>query len=326
MAMSTRPDKSRKAQRGLSRLRRGRTSDGAESSARSIEDFVIITGFSGAGKSQAMACFEDAGYFCVDNLPPEMIGQLADLFAHEGSKVEEAAVVCDPRGGEYFEPMIEVLDELEARGVKHRLLFLEASEPVLIDRYKETRRRHPLAAGGQVSAGIRGERELLAAVRERADVTIDTSDLSASRLRKVVADKMLSRATVGKLAVTVMSYGFKHGTPRDADLNFDVRFLPNPHYESELRPLTGQDPAVREYVENSDGLGEFYNHLFPLLDYLLPQYENEGKAHLTIGIGCTGGRHRSVVIGEHIAGVYRDRGEYLVDVVHRDIDKPPRRA
>jgi UPF0042 nucleotide-binding protein len=325
MAMSTRPDRGRtKPQRGLSRLRRGRNSD--TEAARSIDDFVIITGFSGAGKSQAMACFEDAGYFCVDNLPPEMIGQLADLFGHEGSKVEHAAVVCDPRGGEYFEPMLEVLDGLEERGVKHRLLFLEASEPVLIDRYKETRRRHPLAAGGQVSAGIRGERELLAPVRERADITIDTSDLSASRLRKVVADKMLPRATVGKLAVTVMSYGFKHGTPRDADLNFDVRFLPNPHYESELRPLTGQDEAVREYVENSDGLNDFYDRLFPLLDYLLPQYENEGKAHLTIGIGCTGGRHRSVVIGEHIAHVYRDRGQYLVDVVHRDIDKPPRRA
>jgi UPF0042 nucleotide-binding protein len=273
-----------------------------------------------------MACFEDAGYFCVDNLPPEMIGQLADLFAHEGSKVEQAAVVCDPRGGEYFEPMLSILEELDKRGVKHRLLFLEASEPVLIDRYKETRRRHPLAAGGQVSAGIRAERELLTPVRERADITIDTSDLSASRLRKVVADKMLPRASVGKLAVTVMSYGFKHGTPRDADLNFDVRFLPNPHYESDLRPLTGQDDRVREYVEKSDGLNEFYDRLFPLLDYLLPQYETEGKAHLTIGIGCTGGRHRSVVIGEHLASVYRDRGEYLVDVVHRDIDKPPRKA
>ncbi|HYH59854.1 MAG TPA: RNase adapter RapZ [Thermoleophilaceae bacterium] len=309
----------------LSRLRRGRSAPAGAPPARSIDDFVIITGFSGAGKSQAMACFEDAGYFCVDNLPPEMIGQLADLFAHEGSKVEQAAVVCDPRGGEYFEPMVEVLTELEERGVRHRLLFLEASEPVLIDRYKETRRRHPLAAGGQVSAGIRGERELLAPLRDRADITIDTSDLSAARLRKVVADKMLPRAGVGKLAVTFMSYGFKHGTPRDADLNFDVRFLPNPHYEAELRPLTGRDAPVREYVENTDGIAEFYERLFPLLDYLLPQYEQEGKAHLTVGIGCTGGRHRSVVIGEHLARVYRDRSEFLVDVVHRDIDKPPRR-
>src|SRR5688572_21710410 len=160
MAMSTRPDKARKGQRGLSRLRRGRSPDGEEG-ARSIADFVIITGFSGAGKSQAMACFEDAGYFCVDNLPPEMIGQLAELFAHEGSKVEHAAVVCDPRGGEYFDSMVEVLDGLSHGGVKHRLLFLEASEPILIDRFKETRRRHPLAGGGQVTTGIRAERELL---------------------------------------------------------------------------------------------------------------------------------------------------------------------
>ena len=321
--MSTRPDKGRK---GLARLRLGRTSEEGGQAPRSIEDFVVITGFSGAGKSQAMACFEDAGYFCVDNLPPEMLVQLADLFAHEGSKVEKAAVVCDPRGGEYFDSMLEVLDELEERGTKQRLLFLEAAEPVLIDRYKETRRRHPLAAGGQVSAGIRAERELLTPIRDRADITIDTSELSAARLRKVVADKMLPRAGVGKLAVTFMSYGFKHGTPRDADLNFDVRFLPNPHYEAELRPLTGLDGPVREYVQAADGLGEFYERLFPLLDYLLPQYEQEGKAHLTVGIGCTGGRHRSVVVGEHLAGVYRDRGDFLVDVVHRDIDKPPRKT
>lgn len=324
MGMPARPDSARRSQRGLSLLRRARAPQEEPQAGRSIDDFVVITGFSGAGKSQAMACFEDAGYFCVDNLPPEMIGQLADLFAHEGSQVERAAVVCDPRGGEYFEGMVEVLAELDARGVKHRLLFLEASEPILIDRYKETRRRHPLAAGGQVSAGIRAERELLAPLRGRADVTIDTSDLSAARLRKVVADKMLPRAKRGKLALTFMSYGFKHGAPRDADLNFDVRFLPNPHYESDLRPLTGRDPAVREYVEQADGLAEFYDRLLPLLDYLLPQYEQEGKAHLTIGIGCTGGRHRSVVIGEHLAGIYRDRDEYLVDVVHRDIEKPPR--
>ncbi len=292
-----------------------------------IDDFVVITGFSGAGKSQAMACFEDAGYFCVDNLPPEMIASLAELFAHEGSKVERAAVVCDVRGGTYFEGLAKVLEDLESRGTPHRLLFLEASEDVLLDRYKETRRRHPLATSGQVSSAIAEERALLEPLKERADVAIDTSDLSASRLRKVVADKMLPHdGKLGKLAVTFMTYGFKHGTPRDADLNFDVRFLPNPHYEAELRPLTGQDEAVREYVENSDGLGEFYDRLFPLLDYLLPQYENEGKAHLTIGVGCTGGRHRSVVVGEHVASVYRERGEYLVDVVHRDIDKPPRKA
>jgi UPF0042 nucleotide-binding protein len=290
-----------------------------------IQDFVVITGFSGAGKSQAMATFEDAGYFCVDNLPPEMIGSLADLFGHEGSKVERAAVASDVRGGAYFDGLVRVLDDLDSRGVPYRLLYLEASDPVLINRFKETRRRHPLADGGSVEAALREERQLLAPLRERADVSIDTSDLSASRLRKVVADKMLPHGTTGRLAVTFLTFGFKHGSPRDADLTFDVRFLPNPHYESELRDLTGLDDAVIEYVESSDGIAQFYERLMPLLDYLLPAYEHEGKAHLTIGIGCTGGRHRSVVIAEHLARIYAARGDILVDVVHRDVDKPPRR-
>ncbi len=299
-----------------------------------MHDFVVITGFSGAGKSQAMACFEDGGYFCVDNLPPEMIGQLAELFEHEGSKVERAAVVSDVRGGTYFDGLVKVLDELAARGVPHRLLYLEASEDVLVNRYKETRRRHPLAegagreearpVGGQVSRAIETERELLAPLRDRATVSIDTSELSASRLRKVVADKMLPRGSIGKLAVTFITYGFKHGAPRDADLLFDVRFLPNPHYEADLRPLTGLDENVRDFVASSEGIEEFYAHLIPLLDYLLPKYEQEGKAHLAVGIGCTGGRHRSVVIAERLVREYEGRGIYLVDVVHRDIDKLPR--
>src|SRR5207248_2591995 len=221
----------------------------------SIEDFVVITGFSGAGKSQAMACFEDAGYFCVDNLPPEMILSLADLFQHEGSKVERAAVVSDVRGGEFFEGLVRALDELENRGTDYRLLFLDASEHELVNRYKETRRRHPLAA----------------------------------------------------------------------DLSFDVRFLPNPHYAPELRDLTGLDRAVIDYVNNSDGVGDFYAKLVPLLDYLLPAYIREGKSHLTIGIGCTGGRHRSVVIADRLAQLYGERDDLLVDVVHRDVHKPPRR-
>jgi UPF0042 nucleotide-binding protein len=291
-----------------------------------IDDFVVITGFSGAGKSQAMACFEDAGYFCVDNLPPEMIESLAALFEHEGSKVERAAVVCDARGGTYFEGIARVLDELGERGVPHRVLFLSAADQVLIDRYKETRRRHPVADGGQVTAGIQRERELLDPLRDRADVVIDTTDLSAARLRKVVADKMLQREARGKLAVTFHTFGFKHGTPRDADLLFDVRFLPNPHYEDHLRPKTGLDADVREYVESSAGIDDFYGRLEPLLDYLLDAYEKEGKAHLTIGVGCTGGRHRSVVIAEHLAQLYDNRGDYLIDVVHRDVDKPPRRG
>ena len=291
-----------------------------------IDDFVVITGLSGAGKSQAMATFEDAGYFCVDNLPPEMISSLAELFRHEGSKVERAAVVCDVRGGTYFEGLAKVLDDLGQIGLPHRVLYLGASEPVLVDRYKETRRRHPLAGGGQVTTGIQRERQMLEGVREQADVVIDTSDLSANRLRKVVADKMLPHGVRGKLAVTWLTFGFKHGTPRDADLLFDVRFLPNPHYEAELRPQTGLDADVREYVEQSAGIGEFYERLEPLLDYLLDAYEKEGKAHLTVGVGCTGGRHRSVVVAEHLSRLYENRGDYLIDVVHRDIDKPPRQA
>jgi len=291
-----------------------------------LEDFVVITGFSGAGKSQAMATFEDAGYFCVDNLPPEMIGSLAELFGHEGSKVERAAVASDVRGGDYFDGLVRVLDDLDARAVPYRVLFLEASEPVLINRFKETRRRHPLALGGSVETALHDEHELLAPLKERADVCIDTSDLSAARLRKVVADKMLPHGKVGRLAVTFMTFGFKHGSPRDADLAFDVRFLPNPHYEADLRELTGLDAEVVQYVESSDGIGEFYERLTPLLDYLLPAYENEGKSHLMVGIGCTGGRHRSVVIAEHLARIYEERGDYLIDVVHRDVDKPPRRS
>jgi UPF0042 nucleotide-binding protein len=293
--------------------------------AHGIEDFVVITGISGAGKSQAMATFEDAGYFCVDNLPPEMIRSLAELFGHEGSKVERAAVASDVRGGDYFDTLVQILDDLDAAGLPYRILYLEADDPVLINRFKETRRRHPLANAGSVEAALARERTLLEPLKERADVSIDTTDLSASRLRKVVADKMLPHGSPGKLAVTFMTFGYKHGSPRDADLTFDVRFLPNPHYEAELREQTGLDPDVIHYVENSDGIGEFYARLTPLLDYLLPAYEQEGKSHLTVGIGCTGGRHRSVVIAEHLAREYAARGDFMVEVVHRDVEKPPHR-
>ena len=290
-----------------------------------MQDFVLITGISGAGKSQAMATFEDAGYFCVDNLPPEMIRSLAELFGHEGSKVERAAVASDVRGGDYFDTLVQVLDDLDSAGLPYRILYLEADDPVLINRFKETRRRHPLANGGSVEAALARERTLLGPLKERADVSIDTSDLSAARLRKVVADKMLPHGRPGRLAVTFMTFGFKHGTPRDADLTFDVRFLPNPHYEANLREQTGLDPDVVHYVENSDGIGEFYARLTPLLDYLLPNYEQEGKAHLTVAIGCTGGRHRSVVIAEHLAREYAARDDFMVEVVHRDVEKPPHR-
>jgi UPF0042 nucleotide-binding protein len=290
-----------------------------------LKDLVVITGFSGAGKSTAMNVFEDAGYFCVDNLPPEMIRGLVDLFSHPGSKVELAAVVCDVRGGEFFESLVEVLDELEVRGVADRVLFLDADDAALLTRYKETRRRHPLAADGSVAAAITAERAVLAPLRERADLVIDTTNLSAAALRRRVVKDMLPLERE-RLTVSFASFGFKHGPLRDADLIFDVRFLPNPHYVDELRPLTGLDERVVEYVGRDGKLAELYERLHALLDFLLPQYLTEGKAHLTIAIGCTGGRHRSVAIAEHLAARYTGRDGIAVDVVHRDADLGPDEA
>jgi UPF0042 nucleotide-binding protein len=285
-------------------------------------DLVVITGFSGAGKSTAMAAFEDEGYFCVDNLPPEMIRSLVDLFMHEGSKVARAAVVSDARGGSYFEGLVAMLEDLRSSGVRHRVLFLEADEETLLTRYKETRRRHPLAPAGSVADGIRRERELLAPLRERADVVVDTGQLTAAMLRRKLTDELLQSKTPGRLAITFQSFGFKYGASRDADLLFDVRFLPNPHYEPDLRPLTGADARIVEYINREGALDVFYEHLHPMLDYLLPQYLGEGKAHLVVAIGCTGGRHRSVAIALHLAERYAGQAGYVVDVLHRDVGEP----
>ena len=289
-----------------------------------LRNLVIITGFSGAGKSTAMNVFEDAGYFCVDNLPPEMIRSLVDLFMHEGSKVERAAVVSDVRGGDYFEALTAVLDDLETVGTEHQLLFLDATEQALVTRYKETRRRHPLAPEGSVGAGIAAERSLLEPLRRRADLVIDTTGMSAATLRARIANEFVPRQGAARLALTFMSFGFKYGPPRDEDLAFDVRFLPNPHYEAELRELTGHDPAVVEYMARDGRLEQFYERLHSLLDFLLPQYVAEGKAHLVIAIGCTGGRHRSVAIAEELAARYADRPDVTIAVTHRDVDKPAR--
>ena len=289
-----------------------------------LEDLVIISGFSGAGKTTAMNVFEDAGYFCVDNLPPEMIRSLVELFTHEGSKVERAAVVSDVRGGVYFEALQAVVDDLDALGLTHHVLFLEASEQTLVTRFKETRRRHPLAPDGSVAAGVASERALLEPLRVRADLVIDTTGMSATMLRQKIAGDLLPGRAAGQLALTFMSFGFKHGPPRGEDLAFDVRFLPNPHYEPELRELTGHDERVIDYIGRDGRLEELYVRLHPLLDFLLDQYVAEGKAHLVIAIGCTGGRHRSVAIAEHLAQRYRDREDLDVGVTHRDIDKRPR--
>jgi UPF0042 nucleotide-binding protein len=289
-----------------------------------LQDLVVITGFSGAGKSTAMNVFEDAGYFCVDNLPPEMIRPLVELFVHKGTKVERAAVVSDVRGGVYFEALRAVVDDLEALGISHQLLFLEAGEQALVTRFKETRRRHPLAPDGSVAAGVASERELLEPLRSRADLVIDTTGMSAATLRGKIAHEFLPRQKAGHMAVTFMSFGFKHGPPREEDLAFDVRFLANPHYEPELRELTGLDERVVDYIGLDGRLEELYVRLDALLDFLLPQYIAEGKAHLVIAIGCTGGRHRSVAIAEHLAARYREHDDLDVAVAHRDIDKPPR--
>ncbi|HEY4810314.1 MAG TPA: RNase adapter RapZ [Solirubrobacteraceae bacterium] len=289
-----------------------------------LQDFVVITGFSGAGKSTAMNVFEDAGYFCVDNLPPEMIRSLVELFVHKGSKVERAAVVSDVRGGVYFEALQAVVDDLDALGLRHHVVFLEADEQTLVTRYKETRRRHPLAPEGSIAAGVASERALLEPLRSRADLVIDTTSMSAAVLREKIAEELLPRQAVGRLAVTFMSFGFKHGPPREEDLAFDVRFLSNPHYEPELRELTGLDRAVVDYIDRDGRLQELYERLHSLLDFLLPQYVAEGKAHLVIAIGCTGGRHRSVAIAEHLAERYRrDDDDLEVAVAHRDIGKSP---
>src|SRR3954453_10475511 len=291
--------------------------DGASPSTKRI-DLVVITGNSGAGKSEAIAAFEDGGYFCVDNLPPKMIGGLGELFRHEGSGVQKAAVVTDVRGGEYFDDLLTVLDELVGGGLDVKVVFLEADEEALLHRYKETRRRHPLARSGRIVDGIREERELLAPLRERADVVIDTTSLTGGALRRRIATELIGRdAQENQLALTILTFGFKNGPPSDGDLTLDVRFLPNPHYVDDLRPLTGLDEPVREYVESGTQAGEFYGRLMPLLDFLLPAYVAEGKQHLTIAIGCTGGRHRSVTVADRIARALSKAGDGKLQAVPR---------
>jgi RNase adapter protein RapZ len=302
------------------------TGNGSAPPAPNLVDLVIISGQSGAGKSSAMNVFEDAGYFCVDNLPAEMIRALAGLFMHDGSKVERAAVVSDQRGGEYFGGLARVIETLRSDDVAHRVLYLCADDETLLGRYKETRRRHPLAPSGNLIDGIRREAEALAPIRELADSVVDTSGLSAAMLRRKIANELLEEKSPRRLAVTFTSFGHKHGPPRDADLAFDVRFLPNPHYEADLRVLTGFDTRIVDFVGRDGRLEEFYARVIPLLEYLLPQYVAEGKAHLVVAIGCTGGRHRSVVIAEHLAAHFRSDDRYFIEIQHRDVDRAPTRA
>ncbi|NMA69003.1 MAG: RNase adapter RapZ [Desulfitobacterium sp.] len=280
---------------------------------------LIITGLSGAGKSQALQSLEDLGYFCVDNLPPSLILKFAELCMQSQGNVKQAAIVCDLRGGEFFSSLAEALDELKEEGFHPEILFLEASDEVLVGRYKESRRRHPLSPSGGILEGIQMERQKLTELRGVAHKIIDTSGLTASQLKQQVAELFGSEYHVGtaRLAVSLVSFGFKYAIPLDVDLLIDVRFLPNPFYVSELRPLTGEDPQVQEYIFSNPIAQEFLERYINLLEFILPYYVKEGKRHLVIGVGCTGGQHRSVAIVEKLA-IFLQDNNYNVSIKHRD--------
>jgi UPF0042 nucleotide-binding protein len=277
---------------------------------------------SGAGKSQAMSAFEDEGWFCIDNIPPRMLPMLVELARLEGARLDRIAVACDVRGGgRWFQELTGELDHLgTVDDVTTRMIFLEASNDALLARFRETRRPHPLADGGGVLAGITRERELLEGLRDRADVVIDSSNLNIWDLRRMVSETFITADTRRRLQVVFVSFGFKHGVPRDVDLMFDVRFLKNPYYDPNLAPLTGRDQAVIDYLESVEGMAEFRPKLEALLDFLLPAYAKEGKSHLVVAFGCTGGRHRSVRFAELMAKRYR-ADNYEVSVEHRDIHR-----
>lgn len=278
--------------------------------------FVIVTGLSGAGKTQATKALEDLGYFCVDNLPPMLIAKFAELCRHSANS-RRVAVVCDIRGGEFFDAVFEALEELDRAAMPYQILFLEADDEALVRRHKETRRRHPLAANGRILEAIKEERARLQALRGRATKIIDTSDLSPQKFREELVQIFAGDGGLERLIVTVVSFGFKYGLPLDADLVFDVRFLPNPHYVEELRPFTGNDERVDAYVMNWPVTRRFMRRISDLLDFLLPHYVHEGKTQLAVALGCTGGRHRSVVIANHLAEQLRAHG-HTVLVEHRD--------
>ena len=282
--------------------------------------FVVITGLSGAGKSYAIKCFEDMGFFCVDNLPTTLIPTFADLVARADAKRGRVALGVDVREGEYLSHFLEALAELRTRGHTVEVLFLEASEEALVRRYRETRRRHPLAPDGNVLDGIRAERKALSTVREVADRIVDTSALTVHQLKDFLVDAYVAPKARPGLAVSLVSFGFKHGVPIDADLVFDVRFLPNPHFVEGLRPLDGRDARVREFVMKHAESRELLRRIADFLGFVLPAYQREGKAYLTIAVGCTGGRHRSVALVEELRSQIDALG-FTPALVHRDIDR-----
>ena len=285
-------------------------------------EILIISGLSGSGKSCAATFLEDIGYYIVDNLPAEMMLKFANFCTASGGRYDRVALVYDVRAGEPFQRLVDVVDKLRRKGgVRCRMLFLEADTRAIISRYKETRRSHPLCAEGlSIEEAVRRERELLAPVRERADFVLDTSAFSTAKLRSELLSLFGGGDTQQALNVSVMSFGFKNGLPLEADLVFDVRFLPNPYYVPELKHLTGLDEPVREYVFASEAAGRFLERLEPLLAFLLPQYLQEGRTELVIAVGCTGGRHRSTAMAHHLANYIGELG-YPVSESHRDISR-----
>ena len=285
-----------------------------------MSEFVVITGLSGAGRSLAADQLEDLGWFVIDNLPPELVSKVVELAQAPRSSIERVALVVGT--GAYQDEILPMLTWLRTAATRVRILFLEAGTDTLVRRYGSTRRRHPLSSGNDENlvAAIERERGLLDEVKAEADVVVDTSDLNVHELRRRMRTLFAPDEAGSAMQITVLSFGYKHGLPLDADLVFDCRFLPNPHWIEELRPQTGLDGAVRDYVLGQPAARDFLTHLVELLTHLLPAYMAEGKAYLTIAMGCTGGRHRSVALSEQIATMLRRRG-YAPNVSHRDVEK-----
>lgn len=284
------------------------------------KSFIIVTGLSGAGKTQAVRSLEDMGYFCVDNIPPTLIPKFAELCSQSKRDINRIALVVDIRGGEFFDSLSEVLVELDRIGARFQILFLEASNETLIRRFKESRRSHPLSPDGEVLKWIEEERTRLQDLRGRAHKIIDTSDMAPAQLKEEIQNLYGDLADTSRLRITVVSFGYKYGIPMDSDLVFDVRFLPNPHYDPVLRPLTGNDPEVQKYVLNNPLAGNFMEKFNSLIEFLIPQYVKEGKTTLMIAIGCTGGMHRSVTLANTLTDYLKNK-DYKVKVRHRDIGR-----
>lgn len=284
--------------------------------AASTPEVVVITGMSGAGRSTASDVLEDLGFFVIDNMPPELVDRVLELAAAAGERIERVALVVDVRGRPLWGDVRPHITLLRERGVELRLLFLEAGDETLVNRYEAARRRHPLAGSGRIIEGIRRERELVADLRAEADLVIDTSDTNVHELRARLTDAFSPDQR--SMVVNVVSFGFKHGTPRDADIVLDVRFLPNPHWDPALRPLTGHDPSVSDYVLERAVTSDFLDRFESMLVELVPHYQAEGRSYLTVAIGCTGGRHRSVAVAEELGRRLATHG-IAARVSHRDV-------